>query len=138
MTSSSTNNHNVQTSETVDSDTLNSPISEQLAKLKGLLFAKDTATTLGQGLNLIFVVVRESLVLAWLAFCWAIVAVSWIGQKSIQGGQSARNLYTSLQESHQNQTASDIASEAGKSLLDQSKITFNRVVTTAKQQVGLK
>ncbi|MGP1384651.1 MAG: hypothetical protein ACTS2F_13895 [Thainema sp.] len=116
---------------------MSSPISEQVEKLKKLLFDKDTAKTLGQGLSLIFIVIREALVLAWLAFCWAIVAVNWLGHKTVEGGQSARNLYVSLQEENQNRTASDIASGAGKSLVDQSKNTFNRVVETAKQQVGI-
>lgn len=137
MTSSSTNNRNFENSTTSDANTMTSPISEQVEKLKSLLFDKDTARTLGQGLSLIFVVVREALVLAWLAFCWATVAVNWLGHKTVQGGQSARNLYVSLQEENQNRTASDIASDAGKSLVDQSKNTFNRVVETAKQQVGI-
>ncbi len=137
MTSSPTNNHNFENPNIADSSTMNSPVSGQVEKLKNLLFAKDTAKTLGQSLSLIVVVVRESLVLAWLAFCWAIVAISWLGQKTVKGGQSIRSLYVSLQESNQNRTASDIASEAGKSLIDQSKNTVDRIVETAKQQVGI-
>ncbi len=120
-----------------DPDSANNPLKEQADKLKGSLFTKDTAATLGQSVRLIFVMLKEALVLAWLALCWGIVAISWLGNKTTQTGQQFRQQLTTFQETHQDQTASDIAAETSKSVLNTSKTVIEQILTGAKKQVGL-
>jgi hypothetical protein len=120
-----------------DPGTANNPLREQADKLKGILFTKDTAATLGQSVRLLFVVLKEALVLAWLAVCWGIVAIGWLGNKTTETGQQFKQQWTTFQETHQNQTASDIVAETSKSVLNSSKTVMGQIMTGAKKQVGL-
>ncbi|UBF30542.1 hypothetical protein K9N68_35790 (plasmid) [Kovacikia minuta CCNUW1] len=137
ITDDRTNLNSSTDAGTTNPATINNPLAEQADKLKGILFTKDTATTLGQSVRLIFVVLKEALVLAWLALCWGIVAIGWLGNKSTQTGQQLRQQLTTFQETHQDQTASDIATETSKSVLNSSKTVVEQILTEAKKQVGL-
>ncbi|MBL1176288.1 hypothetical protein [Pantanalinema sp. GBBB05] len=118
-------------------DNGNRPLTEQVDKLRGILLRKDTAETLGQGLGLLFSVVKETMVLLWLAFCWCIVAIAWLGNKTTQAGQQAKQQWTTFQESTQDRTPSDIAAETSKTVLNSSKTVMEQILTTAKKQVGI-
>lgn len=137
MSNPSLNDRPFADSTSPNSNAFNNPVAEQFQKLKQMVFTKDTARSLGQSLRLIFVVIRESLVLAWLALCWAIVAMSWLTTKTKQTSQTLKDNWTTFQESHQNQSASEIATETGKSVLNSSKSAIDRIVVEAKKQVGL-
>jgi hypothetical protein len=122
---------------TTDSSAISSPLNTQIRKLKQLLFTKDTATNLGESLRILFALLKETLMLIWLALCWGIVAIAWLATKTTQAGQTANNWWVTLQEARQHQTASDIAIGIGKSVLNTSKALVKQILTKAKKQVGL-
>jgi hypothetical protein len=68
------------------------------------------------------------------AFLWAI---AWLGNKTTQAGQQAKQQWTTFQESTQDRTPSDIAAETSKTVLNSSKTVMEQIVSTAKKQVGI-
>lgn len=128
---------NSSNSATAKSSSLNNPLPEQVNKLRQLLFTKDTATTFGQSFRLLGVLIKEIVVLAWLALCWGIVAIGWLVNKTGQTGQLLQESWTKLQESNQNHTPSEIATETGKTVLNKGKTAIAQIMTEAKKQVGL-
>jgi hypothetical protein len=128
---------NSSTHSSTSVDNSNRPLMEQVDKLRAILFRKDTAATLGQGAGLIFTVLKETAVLLWLALCWCIVAIAWLGNKTTQAGHQAKQQWTTFQESTQDRTPSDIAAETSKTVLNSSKTVMEQIVSTAKKQVGI-
>jgi hypothetical protein len=113
------------------------PTLAQLNKLQQLVFTRDTAITFTQSLRLLFVLVKESLVLLWLGLCYGLVAAGWLMSKVFHLGGNTKIWVNSIQEASREQSVSEIATEVGKTVLTSSKVTFDQVMTQAKKQVGL-
>jgi hypothetical protein len=122
---------------TTDTNLGNGPLNEQVDKLKSLLFTKDTVTTLGQSINLVITLVKETLILGWLALCWTIVAIGWLGKTGLQTGEYLKQKLINLQESYQDRSPSDIATETRKTVMSSGKTIAEQILTGAKKQVGL-
>jgi hypothetical protein len=105
-------------------------ISEQFNKLKQLVVVNDTARTFKKSLRLLFVLIRESMILIWLAVCWGIVAVHWVGTYSTQMGQGVKNWWKAFHEIDSHQSKMDIAAEVAQNAMQ-------NLVSKAKKQIGI-
>jgi hypothetical protein len=132
----------INESTVVDRDATNAnladtPIVEQFKKLQQMFLMNDTATTFGKSLGLLFVLVKESMILAWLALCWGIVGLSLAGNTAKQMIQGLKDWWNKLHELGQHQSTTDIATETAQSFFSKSQHVAQNLVVEAKKQVGL-
>lgn len=113
------------------------PTIAQLNKLRQIIFTRDTALTFSQSIRLLFTLLKESLVLLWLALCYTLVALGWLGNKAIQSGQVTQKWVSTLRETSREQSPGEVAAETGRTVLDGSKVAIDYVMTQARKQVGL-
>jgi hypothetical protein len=134
---------NPNLNQSVSNQTVNHPVEDanpaiaQLHKLRQIALTRDTVSTFSQSIRLLFTLLKETGILLWLAVCYGLIAIGWVGNKAVESGQRAKSWLNSLRESSQNQSATEIAAETGKSVLAGSKTTIDYVMTQAKKQVGL-
>lgn len=112
-------------------------ITVQLGKLRRMIFTRGTAATLGESFQLLIAVLKEVLVLVWLAVCFVLVAFEWVGHRAITAGRSTRIWFSTLEDGNPQQTVSEIAADTGKSLVARSQKTIAQVMVQAKKQLGL-
>jgi hypothetical protein len=132
----------INESTVVDRDATNAnladtPIVEQFKKLQQMFVMNDTATTFGKSLGLLFVLIKESMILAWLALCWGIVGLSLAGNTAKQMIQGLKDWWNKLHELGQHQSTTDIATETAQSFFSKSQHVAQNLVVEAKKQVGL-
>ncbi len=123
--------------DTTNSKVTNTPIVQQFKKLQQMFLVHDTATTFGKSLGLLFVLIRESMILAWLALCWGIVGLSLAGNTGKQMFQGLKNWWNRLHELGQHQSTTDLATETAQSFFSKSQNVLQNLVVEAKKQVGL-
>jgi len=120
-----------------DANASATPIVEQFKKLQQMFVMNDTATTFGKSLGLLFVLIKESMILAWLALCWGIVGLSLAGNTAKQMIQGLKDWWNKLHELGQHQSTTDIATETAQSFFSKSQHVVQNLVVEAKKQVGL-
>jgi hypothetical protein len=125
---------NIQNS--TESNVYKTPITEQFNKLQQLLTVNDTAKTFGTSLQLLFSLIKESMILIWLALCWGIVALSWLGNNTQQLGGKLKGYWNLAKEFSQHPKKQDIANKTIQFSFDKSKSALQQVVSEAKKQVG--
>jgi hypothetical protein len=130
MSSTIANEPEVLNHDNTDSNIVNTPIAEQFDKLKQIFLVNDTAKTFEQSLRLLFILIRESMILIWLALCWGVVALNWANVHLKQIGQGAKSWWNAFQEVDQHKSKMDIATEIVQN-------TMQNLVAKAKKQVGL-
>jgi hypothetical protein len=123
--------------DTTDANAADTPIVEQFKKLQQMFVMNDTATTFGKSLGLLFVLIRESMVLAWLVLCWGVVGLSLAGNTVKQIFQGFKGWWNRLHELGQHQSTTDIATETAQSFFSKSQHIAQNLVAEAKKQVGL-
>jgi hypothetical protein len=115
----------------------NNSVLTQVYKIKQIAFHQDTTTTFGALARLLFNLVRESVVLAWLAICFAVVAVEWLGRRSRAMIQWGKTQFVQVQDSSQQRSSADVASDIGKSLVMTSQGAIAHLLVQAKMQLGI-
>lgn len=123
-------------SEPTDSKTLDKPIVQQFKKLQQMVLINDPATTFGKSLGLLFALIKESMILGWLALCWGIVGLSLAGNTIKPTYQGLKDWWDRLHELRQHQSARDIATEATQSFVSKNQRIIQNLVVEAKKQVG--
>lgn len=103
-------------------------ISNQFNKLKEFFLLKDTAKTFFKSLQLLFIVLKESMILIWLSLCWCVVALSLLGDRVIQAAKSINAWWSSL--SNQNISKKEVA-------VSTFQDAIHSLISKAKKQVGL-
>jgi hypothetical protein len=116
--------------ENNNSNIANTPITEQFNKLKQLFLVNDTARTFEKSLRLLFVLIRESMILIWLSICWGVVALNWVGAHSTQIGQGVKDWWNAFHAGDPHKSKMDIATETVQNAMQ-------KLVVNAKKQVGL-
>lgn len=110
-------------SEPTDSKTIDTPIVRQFKKLQQMFLLNDPATTFGKSLGLLFALIKESMILGWLALCWGIVGLSLAGATVKPTCQRLKDWWNRLHELRQHQSTRDIATEAAQSFVSKSQHT---------------
>lgn len=123
-------------SESTDSKTSDTPIVQQFKKLQQMFLINDPATTFGKSLGLLFTLIKESIILGWLALCWGIVGLSLAGTTIKPTCQGLKDWWNRLHELRQHQSTRDIATEAAQSFVSKSQHIIQNLVVEAKKQVG--
>lgn len=129
--------HKSSVSQTPTAVHTNNPTVAQLNKLQQLIFTRDTAITFTQSIRLLFMLLKESLILLWLGLCYGFVATGWLISRTIHLGGNTKTWVNSLQEASREQSVPEVATEIGKTVLTNSKATLDRAMNQAKKQVGL-
>jgi hypothetical protein len=115
---------------TSNSDMANHSVAQQFDKLKQLFLVDDTLKTFEKSLHLLFVLIKESIILTWVALCWGIVALNSLGVHSVQLGQEVKAWRNSLQEEAQNKSKIEILTEIARDLA-------RNLVVKARKQIRL-
>lgn len=123
--------------DATNSEVTDTPIVQQFKKLQQMFLVHDTATTFSKSLGLLFVLIRESMILAWLALCWGIVGLSLVGNTAKQMIQGFKDWWNKLHELGQHQSTTEIATETAQSFFSKSQHVVQNLVVEAKKQVGL-
>jgi hypothetical protein len=113
-----------------DSNVTNATISEQFEKLKQLFLIDDTVKTFEKSLRLLFILIRESITLIWLVFCWGIVALNWVGVHARQVSQGFKSWLKAFHAVDEHKSKKDIAAEIARNAMQ-------NLVVKAKKQIGL-
>jgi hypothetical protein len=137
MSNTLINESTVVDRDATDANLAGTPIVEQFKKLQQMFVMNDTATTFGKSLGLLFVLIKESMILAWLALCWGIVGLSLAGNTAKQMIQGLKDWWNKLHELGQHQSTTDIATETAQSFFSKSQHVVQNLVVEAKKQVGL-
>ncbi len=103
-------------------------ISEQFTKLKDLFLLQDTGKTFIKSLRLLFIVIKESMILMWLALCWCVVGISLMGSKTTQASEKIVSWWHSL--SNQNKSTKEVAATTLRQ-------AAQSIISKARKQVGL-
>jgi hypothetical protein len=121
-------NHDITQAKTPET-----PIIEQFNKLKEIVLVNNTATTFANSLHLLLILIKESMILAWLALCWGIVALSLTGEQLKWLTQHLKHWWQHLNEVGQQKSATDMA----QAFTAKSQHVFQKLVVEARKQVGL-
>jgi hypothetical protein len=108
----------------------NAPIVTKFNQLKQIFLNNDTAETFSKSFHLLFVLIKESMILIWLLLCWSIVALSWISDRAKQIYQGVLGWWNTLHAAEQYSSKVDIATETVQN-------GIQKLVAKAKKQVGL-
>jgi hypothetical protein len=137
MSNTLINESTVANRNTTDSKATDTPIVQQFKKLQQMFVMNDTATTFGKSLGLLFVLLKESMILAWLALCWGIVGLSLAGNTAKQMFWGLQDWRNKLHELGEHQSTTDIATETAQSFFSKGQHVVQNLVVEAKKQVGL-
>jgi hypothetical protein len=113
-----------------DSNAKNTTIAEQFDKLKQLFLVDDTVKTFEKSVRLLFTLIRESITLIWLVFCWGIVALNWVGVHARQVAQGLKSWLKAFHAVDEHKSKKDIAAEIAQNAMQ-------NLVVKAKKQIGL-
>jgi hypothetical protein len=112
---------------------MSNQISAQANKLWQIVSAPDTVGTYQKTIAVTWQILKETALLLWLVICLVLVLFDWIGSTAVQLGQQAKDWFNNLQDSSTDQ----MASEAGKSLLEVGKTGITSAVALAREQLGM-
>jgi hypothetical protein len=112
---------------------MSNQISAQANKLWQIVSAPDTASTYQKTITVTWQILKETALLLWLVVCLVLVLFDWIGSTAVKLGQQTKTWFDNLQSSNTDQ----MASEAGKSLLEVGKTGITSAVSLARGQLGL-
>ncbi len=126
------NKFNTESQKTVNKSVApnKTPLAEQVIKMKELLVVNDTANTFSKSFRLLFLLLKEAAVLVWLALCWGVVALSWIGDGAKQIGPKLQIVWTSLKALGQRESKVELATGTMQNAIQ-------TLVVKAKKQVGV-
>jgi hypothetical protein len=117
--------------ENIDFNKLeNTSIVTKFNQLKQIFLNNDTAETFSKSFHLLFVLIKETTILIWLALCWSIVALSWISDRAKQIYQGVLGWWNTLHAAEQYSSKVDIATETVHN-------GIQSLVAKARKQVGL-
>jgi hypothetical protein len=108
----------------------NTSIVTKFNQLKQIFLNNDTAETFSKSFHLLFVLIKESMILIWLLLCWSIVALSWVSDRTKQIYQGVLGWWNTLHAAEQYSSKVDIATETVQN-------GIQKLVAKAKKQVGL-
>ncbi len=131
---SENNQHSAQSDNTARTTM---PMTEQLHKMKQLLMNHDTAKTFQQSCRLLLSLLKETVVLLWLAICWVIVGTTWVVDRGRSLTITFQHLRDQLNKAKQERTPKEIVTEASQTLVQNSKTAMRSLVSEAKKQVGI-
>lgn len=109
----------------------------QASKLWELLFSEDTGETYQNALNLTGQILKETGQLLWLIICSVFVFGAWVGDASMNAGNSLRDWIE-----HQGDTEAPTAdkkpiAEKGKELIASGRTGVDYLLNQAREQLGL-
>lgn len=112
-------------------------IQVQASKLWDLLFAKETAETYQNTLNLTGTILKETAQLIWLIICSAFVFGAWFSDTTVRSGKSIRDWVD--QKANPSAAPTDQTSivDTGKSLLDTGRVGIAKLLNQAREQLGI-
>lgn len=108
----------------------NTSIVTKFNQLKQIFLNNDTAETFSKSFHLLFVLIKESMILLWLLLCWSIVALSWVSDRAKEIYQGVLDWWNTLHAAEQYSSKADIAAETVQN-------GIQKLVAKAKKQVGL-
>jgi hypothetical protein len=123
-------NSESQKSEHESANFNNTPIAEQVKKMKDLLVVNDTANTFSKSARLLFVLAKESAILLWLTLCWGVVALSWVADGAKQLQPKLQEWWRSLKSFGQRESKVELATGT-------LQTAVQNLVVKAKKQVGV-
>lgn len=117
--------------ENIDLNKLdNTPIVTKFNQLKQIFLNNDTVETFSKSFHLLFVLIKETTILIWLALCWSIVALSWISDRTKEIYQGVLDWWNTLHAAEQYSSKVDLATETVNN-------GIQSLVAKARKQVGL-
>ena len=117
--------------------TTTNPMKEQIKTIKQIFLVDETAHTFSKSFQLLFRLVKESLILIWLSLCWGIVAITWMLDRGKATRYQVEQLYEKICTFSQNRTKKEVIVDATQTLSNKSQNTLKTMVIKAKKQVGL-
>jgi len=108
-------------------------ISSQANKFWQLLTAQSTLDTYRQAVNLTWSILKEAVLLVWLVICLVLVLGDWFWEKSVGLGRQTRLWVNGLQTINTDQ----VASQAGKAIVEAGKSSLTYTIAQARGQLGL-
>lgn len=112
-------------------------IQVQASKLWDLLFAKETAETYQNTLNLTGTILKEIAQLIWLIICSAFVFGAWFSDTTVKSGKSIRDWVDQKANPSAVPTDQTSLADTGKSLLDTGRVGIAKLLNQAREQLGI-
>lgn len=111
-------------------------IQKQASELWELIFSEETGNTYQEALNLTGNIIKETAQLLWLIICSVFVFGAWLGDTSMNAGNSVRSWIDNQGNPAVAAEKKPIA-ETGKSLLETGRSGIAYLLDQARDQLGL-